>query len=329
MTHPFVSIIVPIYNVEMYLRGCLDSLLNQTFKDFEVIMVDDGATDSSGAIADEYAQKDERFSVIHQKNKGLSGARNTGLQVAKGDYISFLDSDDYFHPDFLKLMMKVAQNEQTDVVFCNLAHTTSLYQKIPAGLKLNDFKLTRFFKPFTDFLKEKSLITQVCVKLYKKSVLGDLTFKEGIYFEDVLFTTLFMGRAKNAVHINAPLYYYYTNPNSIMHTAFNEKKVMSYIQVIEEVYAYTQKHHPDHLNLVQQEIINKRVKMTMNQALRKQKDKEKCLNLFQLMGQEFKRLYQNKIISFEGLKLKHKIALFFLLRGKEKIAFNTLKILPF
>ena len=329
MTHPFVSIIVPIYNVEPYLRGCLDSLLNQTFKDFEVIMVDDGATDSSGAIADEYAQKDKRFSVIHQKNKGLSGARNTGLKVAKGSYISFLDSDDYFHPDFLNLMMQVAQNEQTDVVFCNLAHTSSLYQKMQAGLKLTDFKLTRYFKPFTDFLKEKSLITQVCVKLYKKSVLGDLTFKEGIYFEDVLFTTLFMGRAKNAVHINAPLYYYYTNPNSIMHTAFNEKKVMSYITVIDEIYAYTQKNHPSHLKSVQQEILNKRVKMTMNQALRKQKDKEKCLQLFQLMSSEFKRLYENNIISFEGLKLKHKVALLLLMKGKAKTALTVLKILPF
>ena len=329
MTHPFVSIIVPIYNVEPYLRGCLDSLLNQTFKDFEVIMVDDGATDSSGAIADEYAQKDKRFSVIHQKNKGLSGARNTGLKVAKGSYISFLDSDDYFHPDFLNLMMQVAQNEQTDVVFCNLAHTSSLYQKMQAGLKLTDFKLTRYFKPFTDFLKEKSLITQVCVKLYKKSVLGDLTFKEGIYFEDVLFTTLFMGRAKNAVHINAPLYYYYTNPTSIMHTAFNEKKVMSYITVIDEIYAYTQKNHPSHLKSVQQEILNKRVKMTMNQALRKQKDKEKCLQLFQLMSSEFKRLYENNIISFEGLKLKHKVALLLLMKGKAKTALTVLKILPF
>ncbi len=329
MTHPFVSIIVPIYNVEPYLRGCLDSLLNQTFKDFEVIMVDDGATDSSGTIADEYAKKDERFSVIHQKNKGLSGARNTGLQIAKGDYISFLDSDDYFHPDFLNLMMQVAQNEQTDVVFCNLAHTSSLYQKIPAGLKLNDFTLTRFFKPFSDFLKEKSLITQVCVKLYKKSVLGDLTFKEGIYFEDVLFTTLFMGRAKSAVHINAPLYYYYTNPNSIMHTAFNEKKVMSYITVIDEIYAYTEQHHPKHLKTVQQEILNKRVKMTMNQALRKQKDKQKCLQLFSLMGQEFKRLYESNIITFEGLKLKHRLALSCLLKGKPKTAITLLKVIPF
>lgn len=329
MTHPFVSIIVPIYNVEPYLRGCLDSLLNQTFKNFEVIMIDDGATDSSGAIADEYAAKDNRFQVIHQQNKGLSGARNTGLKVAKGSYISFLDSDDYFHPDFLNLMIETAQNEQTDVVFCNLQHTTTLYQKMPTGLKLGQFKIRRFFKPFADFLKEKSLITQVCVKLYKKEALSDLTFKEGIYFEDALFTTLFMGRAKSAVHINAPLYYYYTNPNSIMHSSFNEKKVKSYVSVIEEIYAFTSQNKPEYLNEVQKELLNKRVKMTMNQAIRRQKDKSKCLELFTLMGQEFKRLYEQNIISFSGLKLKHKMALSLLLKGHPKMAIHLLKMFPF
>lgn len=329
MTQPFVSVIVPIYNVETYLRGCLDSLINQTFKDFEVIMVDDGATDSSGSIADEYAKKDNRFYVIHQENKGLSGARNTGLKLAKGHYISFLDSDDYFHPDFLNLMMQVAQNEQTDVVFCKLHHTNDLYQKMPSGLKIGDFKTRRFFKPFADFLKEKVLATQVCIKLYKKEALADLTFKEGIYFEDVLFTTLFMGRAKNAVYIDAPLYYYYTNPNSIMHTAFNEKKVTSYVTVIEEIFAYASTHQQKYLPLVQREILNKRVKMTMNQAFRKQKDRTACLELFKQMGDAFQRLYQAGIISFDGLKLKHRMALALLLKGHYKMAYQVLSVFPF
>lgn len=329
MTQPFVSVIVPIYNVEMYLRGCLDSLINQTFKDFEVIMVDDGATDSSGLIADEYAKKDSRFQVIHQENKGLSGARNTGLKLAKGQYISFLDSDDYFHPDFLNLMTQVAQNEQTDVVYSKLCHTNELYQKMPTGLKIGDFKIRRFFTPFADYLKEKVLATQVCIKLYKKEALQDLTFKDGIYFEDVLFTTLFMGRAKNAVYIDAPLYYYYTNPNSIMHTAFNEKKVMSYVTVIEEIFAYASVQQKPYLNEVRRDILNKRVKMTMNQAFRKQKNIPACLELFKLMGVEFKRLYDKGVISFDGLKLKHRLALALLLKGHYKMAYRLLSVMPF
>lgn len=323
---PFISVIVPIYNVESYLMSCLDSLLDQTFKDFEVILVDDGSKDLSGAIADKYAKKDPRFKVIHQENKGLSGARNTGLKEAKGLYISFLDSDDYFHPDFLNLMFQTAENEQTDIVFCKLQHTKELYQGNLPALKLSQFKTKRYFKPFEDFLTRKELATQVCIKLYKRETLGDLTFKDGIYFEDVLFTTLFMGRAKSAAFLDAPLYYYVANDNSIMRTSYNEKKVMSYVTVIKEIYNYAVENKKEYLPLVQKNILNKRVKMTMNQAIRKQKDRTRCLELFKLMSVEFTPLYQQGIISFDGLKLRHKMALSLLIKGNYKLAYALLSI---
>lgn len=139
MTQPLISVIVPIYNVETYLKGCLDSLLSQTQTNFEAILVDDGSTDQSGKIADMYAKKDPRFKVIHQENKGLSGARNSALKVAQGTYVAFLDSDDYLDPNFLKIMSETALKERADVVVCQLQHTDKFYHQLSSHVKVSDY----------------------------------------------------------------------------------------------------------------------------------------------------------------------------------------------
>ncbi len=114
-----VSVIIPVYNVRLYLREALDSVLAQTYRNLEILVVDDGSDDRSEAICDEYAEKDARIAVIHQKNKGLSGARNTGLDIVRGDFIAFLDSDDAYCPNMLRMMVDVAQQSGTDLVECN------------------------------------------------------------------------------------------------------------------------------------------------------------------------------------------------------------------
>ncbi len=114
-----VSIIIPVYNVAPFLRESLDSAINQTYKNLEIILVDDGSTDESGIICDEYAKLDTRIKVIHQKNQGLSAARNTGLDIMKGSIVSFLDSDDAFYPDTIKTMVETMQNQNSDIVSCN------------------------------------------------------------------------------------------------------------------------------------------------------------------------------------------------------------------
>ena len=112
-----ISVIIPVYNVEKYLRECIDSVLNQSYQNLEIILVDDGSTDSSGEICDEYEKQDIRIRVIHQKNQGLSGARNTGFQNANGEYVYFLDSDDWIVPEAIKCLVKRAEEESADVVF--------------------------------------------------------------------------------------------------------------------------------------------------------------------------------------------------------------------
>ena len=119
---PKLSVIVPVYNTEKYLRECIDSILGQTFTDFELILVDDGSTDSSGAICDEYAQMDERIHVIHQKNGGITVARKSGVRHATGEYVTFVDSDDWIHKDMYRIMLT---QEAADVRICNLVKATS------------------------------------------------------------------------------------------------------------------------------------------------------------------------------------------------------------
>ena len=114
-----ISVIVPVYNVEKYLRQCLDSVLAQTYRELEIILVDDGSTDGSGAICDEYATRDSRIKVVHQQNGGLSSARNAGLDLATGEYVAFVDSDDYIHETMLELLYQALVENNADTVICN------------------------------------------------------------------------------------------------------------------------------------------------------------------------------------------------------------------
>lgn len=316
MTQPLVSVIVPIYNVADLLGGCLDSILNQTYQNFEIICVDDGATDNSGQIADSYAQKDKRITVIHQQNKGLSGARNSGLVVAKGEYVTFCDSDDYYHPLFLEKMMSFILQENADVVTCSLIHTkeknTGKYDDLSSfvpTVRICD-------NPIMDFLNTSCIPTGVHIKLYRREALGDLQFVDGIYFEDIPFTTLLMMQVKKVVSTNYPLYYYYTNPNSIMRTSFNVKKVMSYIRLIQHISEKTAQIRPELSELVRKKVLNRRFKMMVNQAIRKQKNKTERITLFNEIQKQVKPLFEKGIISYDGLKPHHRLTLFLLLKCK-------------
>ena len=174
-----VSIIIPVYNVENYLRRCLDSVINQTLKDIEIICVDDGSTDNSGKILDEYALKDKRIKVIHQRNKGAAVARNVGLSLAVGDYISILDSDDVFDKNMLQLLYNRAVSTGADITICRCqeldAQTGAI---VPANYTLNHV-------PNKDVFNRKDLGSYVfeftigwsCDKLYKRNFLKDLNIK--------------------------------------------------------------------------------------------------------------------------------------------------------
>lgn len=312
---PLISVIVPIYNVAPFLNGALHSLAAQTFQDFEAILIDDGSTDESGAVAESFAAEHPNFVVVHQENKGLSGARNTGLNAARGQYVFFLDSDDYLHPKALEVMYRLAQESRADIVSASYVHTDKTYAASfePLTHGRIDKRLSK--QPLESFLEGKDIKSNVCTKLYKTAVIRDLRFIEGIYFEDVPFTVMALDRAGSILITDLPIYYYYQNPDSIMRTSFTEKKVMSYLRLINEIALYIRAARPDLFETVRRQVLNKRFKMMLNQCVRKQKDKAVRRQLFDVIYPGVRALVAAGMVSYDGLKWYHKAALFLLTHG--------------
>lgn len=233
------SIIIPVYNVEQYLRDCLDSVLNQTMPDWEAVCVNDGSTDGSAAILKEYAGKDERFRIITQSNKGLSAARNTGINAAQGDCILFLDSDDWLETDALQILAD--HSDGADMVCFSgrrFIEETGVFHP-------SDPLVEKAYLTGMDYYNENALqhrdFAFVCavLRLYKRSFLveNNLRFKEGIFHEDNLFTPLACFYARQLKVINRCLYNYRVRPQSITTTA-DTKRLVDMLDVANELASF-------------------------------------------------------------------------------------------
>ncbi len=215
-----VSVIVPVYNVEKYLRECIDSVLAQTYTNYEIILVDDGSTDSSGAICDEYAEKNNCITVIHKKNEGLSCARNSGFERASGKYVYFLDSDDYVTEDMLEQTVQVAQEDKSDIVFFD-AIAFSEDDKCDVSqnyLRINRYDVHNGLKMFEELQRNNEFHSAVQLYIFKKSFLveTELRFVPGIYHEDMAFTFEAFCQAEIVSQCRKALYYRRYRPDSIM-----------------------------------------------------------------------------------------------------------------
>lgn len=231
-----ISVIVPVYNVEQYLGRCVDSLVNQTYSDLEIILVDDGSKDNSGHLCDTYAKKDARIKVVHQANQGLSGARNTGLDNATGSYIFFLDSDDYLEENAFELMLNNMHRWNADIVACGI-------QNVYDNSSLNN----RFTsdKPgvwsgrdsVIQMMRTNNICTVAWNKLYKASLWQDIRFTVGILHEDedVTYKPLYM--AKIVSFIPDCLYDYYQRDGSLVHLK-QELRYKDYLNAIEKRILY-------------------------------------------------------------------------------------------
>lgn len=212
---PTISVIVPVYKVEEYLPRCLDSILAQTFTDFELILVDDGSPDNCGKICDEYAEKDKRIKVIHQENARLSAARNAGMDLAQGVWIALVDSDDWLHPDYLNILISGAL-EDTDLVICDCLVTSNDEEE---NL---DYSQTVFRSVSLDEVQANHIArTRAWGRIYRKSSVGDLRFISGAEpAEDACFNELFYSQDMKLRITDAKLYYYYMRPDSAIHSHF-------------------------------------------------------------------------------------------------------------
>ena len=221
-----ISIIVPVYNVEKYLPTCVDSILCQTFTNFELILVDDGSTDRSGIICDEYEKKDTRVKVIHKENGGLSSARNAGLYIAKGKYIGFVDSDDFIDKEMYKVLYNEAEKNIADLVICD-------FKKVNENYKIK--KDSVFQEKNIEILKSDYILDNMYGnmygkyivswnKLYNKNLFYKIKFPTGKINEDEFIAHRLLKLANKIIYINSKLYYYMQRSNSIMSAGFNEKR---------------------------------------------------------------------------------------------------------
>ncbi len=214
---PLVSIVIPVYNVEKYLSRCLNSVLDQNYRNLEIILVDDGSTDKSSNICDEYKDKDERIKVIHQQNKGLSGARNSGIDTATGEYICFIDSDDYISNYYVEQLIKTSIVENSDIVTCGYIQgydDNYIFDSKKSSSEVYSYSSADALANWHD--KYKKVETVAWNKLYKfKLFETGIRYPVGKYFEDVPTTHLLVSEAQTISFINSKLYYYYQRNSSI------------------------------------------------------------------------------------------------------------------
>lgn len=217
-----ISVIVPVYKVEAYLPRCVDSILRQTYQDFELILVDDGSPDRCGMLCDEYAEKDNRIKVIHKKNGGLSDARNAGLSIADGAYFAFVDSDDWVTPDYLEKLLSGLLSTDSDICECEKINTF-------ASSELPFVEATQCTYETQDALelliKDQVFHQYVWNKLYKRECLKEIKFEVGKTNEDEFWTYQVFGNARHVTKISDILYYYFQREDSIMGTGFSLKRL--------------------------------------------------------------------------------------------------------
>ncbi len=217
-----ISIIMPIYKAEDYLNNSITSILNQTLENFELILVDDGSPDNSGKICDELALNDNRIKVIHKENGGASTARNAGLDIAQGEFIAFVDSDDWIEPNMFETLFNLAKEHNADISQCNYIKVENEDEKI-----INDDK--EIIISFNNIESLNNLYNEMYVstvvlwnKIYKKSLFNKIRFPNMRIFEDEAIMYKLLFESKKLVYTNKKLYYYRNTPDSIMDAKFDK-----------------------------------------------------------------------------------------------------------
>lgn len=221
-----ITIIVPVYNTEKYLERCVNSIVNQTYDNLEIILVDDGSTDNSGKICDEYAEKDGRIKVIHKENGGVSSARNLGLNVCSGDYVGFVDSDDTIEPNMYEILYTNLIENNADISICKFAWVKNNCIKKE---ETNEIEIINANNAICFSLIGEKFAGQLCNKLFKREILKDIRFDTEIFvYEDLLVLIQYLLKSNKVVYSSICLYNYYLRETSAYHSPFNEKQITAY-----------------------------------------------------------------------------------------------------
>lgn len=238
-----VTVVVPVYNVEKYLIRCIESLINQTLKEIEIILVNDGSKDKSGKICEKYALKYKNIKVIHQLNKGLSGARNTGIKIAQGEYVGFVDSDDYVEKDMFELLYTQAKRNECEISCCG---TKIIYENGVEKIitKQSGEKIFSTKEALDNYFFSDSIDVISGNKIYKKELFNKILFPEGKIYEDMATIYKYI-KNSNKIYFNSlAKYNYCKRENSISNNNFNEK-TLDLIKYCDEICDYIEKRYPN------------------------------------------------------------------------------------
>lgn len=225
-----ISVIIPIYNVEKYLKRCVDSVLNQTYNNLEIVLVDDGSPDNSGKICDDYAKSDSRIKVVHKKNGGLSSARNAGLDIATGEYVSFIDSDDWVEKDLYKVLTDIANENDVDIIISQFKSGNKDEKNDKSDIKILD--LTERFESICNRKAE----TSVCGVLFKKGIFDKERFNENRLNEDFEFYSNISIKYDYKIAVTSYQgYYYYLREDSITHQKFKKSLIDAVYNTVDAI----------------------------------------------------------------------------------------------
>ncbi len=224
-----VSIIVPVYKVEKYLDKCVHSIVSQTYKNLEIILVDDGSPDNCPAMCDEWAKKDERIKVIHKPNGGLSSARNAGLETMTGEFVCFIDSDDWIEPTYVENLLTSLNETNSDISCCGLNYIYDDYYLNKALLPQKSFVLDNTKTIFNGYYNKKTrpFIDLVTNKLYKSHIFNSLRFSTGYVYEDEIIILNILKNTNKLCIVKEALYNYYQRNDSIMNSKISNVKLKS------------------------------------------------------------------------------------------------------
>lgn len=324
-----LSIIVPVYNVEEFLQECVESLINNDFASKEIILVDDGSTDDSGNICDEYAQKYDYIKVVHKENGGLSSARNCGIEHANGKYLGFVDSDDVVADDMYREMMSCAMLHNADMVVCGIYNFHGDISNKTTGVHSQNTVVYETNEKYRLFIDHNGMGDYAVNKIYLKSLFDTIRFPQGKSFEDIYTSYKIYEKANKVVCLDKDFYYYRYRVDSISRSAKYNPNMVNIVYSVSEQYEFIKKNASEYLDLASQKFLDANMVLLEHLYSNKMIFKEK--NITELIRENIRILLNQNCAytrHYNEAKVFNRGLLYWLLRKKVTLLNTRLGIHP-
>lgn len=297
MKQALISVIIPVYNVEKYINRCIESVIHQTYTNLEIILIDDGSTDKSGQICDEYRKIDNRVKVIHKVNGGLSEARNVGLERMSGEYVAFIDSDDYVDVAFIEKLFQLLVKYNADIAISGFATTTKDSEVKKWKNRTEVFTKNMALK---EMLYQKKYNTSAWAKLYKSTLFQEVRYPIGKIYEDICTTYKLIDKSEKIVFNPTELYFYYKSDVSIIRSKFNIKK-MDYIENTKILLEFIEENYPSLQNAAEFRYLWSNIHVWVNIP-----DRWKYCDAMSVLEENITK-YRRKVVYDRNVPVKSKI----------------------